>query len=254
MKMNDLKKSLMQRHEIRFHEADRKGRASIYTISNCMQDTANGHSQALGTSVMDFSESNLTWVFARMRIQMTSYPEYPGAFHIDTWRSEIYNFWSYREYIILDDNMEIIGHASGKLSVIDTDLRRPVPMPDSIKEQFIPERGRAIDDPLERLEEIESYTSEKRFMVRMSDLDINDHVNNVSYIDWISESVPEDILKNYRLVDIDIDYRAEAFYGDVILSRSKRDGTGDITFSHALVREKNSRPITLARTVWELDC
>ena len=247
----EIVKSLIERHEIRFHEVDRIGRASIHTISNCMQDTANNHSRALGTSVEDFSDRNMTWVFARMRIQMTRYPVYPGVFHIDTWRSVVYNFWAFREYLILDDNMELIGRASGKLSLIDIEKRRPVKIPSFLREQFIPEKGRAIEDPLERLDENDTYTHEKRFMVRASDLDINDHVNNVSYIDWITESVPGEILMNYSLSDIDIDYRNEARYGDVIMSRCEPHNEDEASFVHALVREKDGRIITLAHTAWK---
>lgn len=40
-------------------------------------------------------------------------------------------------------------------------------------------------------------------------MDVNQHVNNVKYIGWILESVPLDVLEDYHLTSITLDYRRE---------------------------------------------
>ncbi|KAD6794762.1 hypothetical protein E3N88_05658 [Mikania micrantha] len=55
---------------------------------------------------------------------------------------------------------------------------------------------------------------------RWSDLDINQHVNNVKYIGWILESVPETIMKNYELASMTLEYCRECRKNSVLQSRT----------------------------------
>jgi medium-chain acyl-[acyl-carrier-protein] hydrolase len=49
---------------------------------------------------------------------------------------------------------------------------------------------RAFDHRLNKLPKIDAADVESRFFVRYHDLDINQHVNNVRYIEWLLESIP----------------------------------------------------------------
>jgi medium-chain acyl-[acyl-carrier-protein] hydrolase len=94
----------------------------------------------------------------------------------------------------------------------------------------------------------------------MSHLDLNKHVNNVVYIQWALEAVPEDVLTRRRPVELEVSYRAEAFYGDAVLSRAGADpgaatspagSTSGPVFLHQIVNARTGAELTRLRTGWE---
>lgn len=41
------------------------------------------------------------------------------------------------------------------------------------------------------------------FIVRRSDIDTNAHVNNTKYIEWVLETIPEEVYRTYRMVALE---------------------------------------------------
>jgi len=52
--------------------------------------------------------------------------------------------------------------------------------------------------------------------VRRSDLDMNDHVNNVVYMELLMEAVPDAVRDAFELAELELEFRGECKYGDVI--------------------------------------
>ena len=52
---------------------------------------------------------------------------------------------------------------------------------------------------LERLEKVKNKEYVSNFKVRYSDIDFNKHVNNVKYVQWFMDSVPQEIREEYEL-------------------------------------------------------
>ena len=100
--------------------------------------------------------------------------------------------------------------------------------------------------------------------VRRSDLDMNEHVNNASYLKWLLEDVPEGVHEAMRVAGVDIEFRAEARYGDDVVSRcaqraftteasdgSSGRGDGDtVTMQHSLLRPRDGVELLRANTHW----
>ena len=50
--------------------------------------------------------------------------------------------------------------------------------------------------------------------VKYSDLDINMHVNNARYLNWITDSYPMEFLRRNYPVEIEVNYLSETTPGD----------------------------------------
>jgi acyl-ACP thioesterase len=83
----------------------------------------------------------------------------------------------------------------------------------------------------------------------MYDMDTNKHVNNIRYLQWLMESIPEDIIDNYYLYSIDGRFIAEAQYGDVIVSSTKRDSEEN-SFVHTIHVKGDDKVCATGKTVW----
>lgn len=245
-----------EKFQVLFYHLDRRGEISLRSIMNFMQSAANMHGKTIGTSVADFSEKGLTWVFSRFHIRMWRYPEQYENLTAVTWRTAgPGKCFACREFQLFDEGGSLAGEASALAVLIDKKNRKPVDIPDFMQKQFLSDGNRAINDSFQPLPSIVDEIKKRDFHVRMSDIDVNQHVNNTSYAEWITESLPEEVLMNCRLLSCEIAYKAEALYGDSVEGISgqgeKKDRSPEKqTFLHRLVRKSDGREITKARTEW----
>jgi len=87
----------------------------------------------------------------------------------------------------------------------------------------------------------------------MGHLDWNRHVNNAVYIQWALESVPPDLLMSRRPMELEVSYRAEAFYGDEVLSAAQRVPEGEsaeAAFLHQILNAATGVELARLRTRW----
>jgi acyl-ACP thioesterase len=84
-------------------------------------------------------------------------------------------------------------------------------------------------------------------LVRRSDHDFNDHVNNVHYVEWALEAVPESFRERLTTC-LDIVFRQSAHAGDELESRVEI--VDDSTLRHAIVRKSDEALLATAETGW----
>ncbi len=226
--------------EILLHDADHLGMARLTALCNYMQATADFHSRSLGTSMVDLEKRNLTWVYARFRVKVIRYPRCYETVSVTTWRSRIERAFGFREFELKTSEGSVIAAATSAIALIDRISRKPVTIPEEFSSQFSDLPGSALGGNFRPLKTLKEETSPpKKFPVLMRDIDINGHVNNVSYISWILESAPEEVLRTGSCHELEIHYRAEAFYGRPLLARISQDEIsqkGQTSFLHDLIQ------------------
>ncbi|WP_366755934.1 hypothetical protein [Sulfurimonas sp.] len=90
----------------------------------------------------------------------------------------------------------------------------------------------------------------KKFQVNLYDTDTNKHVNNIRYLQWLVESIPEEITDNYYLHSLDGRFISEAQYGDIIVSLTNQ-GDEENSFVHTIHVQGSDRTCATAKTVWK---
>jgi medium-chain acyl-[acyl-carrier-protein] hydrolase len=237
--------------QVHSFELDFKGKVKPAVLLNYLQEAATEHATALGYSVIDLRRKNLTWVLSRYHIQIYRYPGYGEDILIKTWPSAVQSLFALRDFEILDSKKNKIGSATSSWLMLDLSKGKPISL-----ETFLPHFStygtRAIDDEFKSLPELKQVEIHLPFRVRMNDLDLNQHVNHTIYIQWALETVPPNILKNKRPIRIEIGFRAEAFYGDRIISQTQwNENLPNPSFLHKLVEEKKGTELTRLRTFWK---
>ncbi|MDD4071565.1 MAG: thioesterase [Desulfobacterales bacterium] len=127
---------------------------------------------------------------------------------------------------------------------------RPVridPFIDQINPVDIPH---VLPEKLDKLPETGQLDRQLSFRVRYRDIDINQHVNNVSYVEWALESVPHDIKRNRFVSELEINFLGETVFGDYIQSSCRAEDPSGNVFFHSLVRENDGLEVARVRTVW----
>jgi medium-chain acyl-[acyl-carrier-protein] hydrolase len=237
-------------HQKTFHvradEIDYSGRAKTESILNYMQESVSEQAFMQGYAVPDLMKKNRTWVMSRYHVRIHSYPKLWDKITVTTWPSALQERFALREFTAEGDQ-EPVARAASSWLVIDLDTRKPVsPEPHFSALQLYPKR--ALDTDFPALPALKTAKTEKIFPVYKTDLDLNRHVNSVVYIHWALETVPEEVLFKMQAVEIEVQYRAEVFYGDRILSRAARQKDG--FFLHQLRRASDDAELTRLRTRW----
>ncbi len=233
--------------KIRSYELDAGGRASIQSICNYLQEIASIHAAKLGFSVTDLFKRNLTWVLSRLHVQMEKYPQWGDTITIETWPSTMTRMFSLREFIIRNAQDEIIGKATTSWMLLDIVVKKAIEIPEFIRSIRTWDANRAVEDTFNKLPAPKETPFQKSFNVRLSDLDINQHVNNVIYIEWAIEAIPIDYLRDYFIAGLEISFRAECHYGDRIVSKCGMD-KDNLIILHILERERDHSRVAVVRT------
>ncbi len=238
-------------HKIRSYEVDFRGLTRASTLLNFLQDLASEHAEKLGFSLQDLFRQNKTWVLSRNHIKILKFPRWNENIIGETWPSGRNGLFALRDFRISDDQENDMAVATSSWMLLDLERKRPVKLDDLKSVPLMEER--ALYDEFQPLQKLEQAENETRFRVRLADLDVNKHVNNVIFVEWALETAPNDILWHYAPVEIEIGYRSEVFYGDVIISRSQILEEGKSPkLVHQLVREKDGKEIAVLHTKWVL--
>lgn len=238
-------------YTVRSYEVDTRGTLSPVSLCNYILDTAGHHAHELGLSVHHLQSESYTWVLSRMALRMIRYPSWGDTIEIHTWPSGIRKLFALREFSIHDSNGSTLGTCVTAWLVIDEKTRRPVRVGPFLKKLNMTQSDITMQDKLDKLPALERYNHEQRFRALHRDLDINWHVTSVSYIEWALECVPVDFLNTGVLSELAINYLAETYFRDHVISRCVLHGESDSAFLHSIVREEDNRELTRVKTVWK---
>ena len=237
---------------VRYHELDSNGSFKPLALLHCLQDAAGLHAAQLGVSVKDLNKQGLTWVLSRLHLKAESYQRAEESILIRTWPSIRQGLFTCREFEVVDSSGTIAARATTSWAAVKLATRRPVKL-----DQYLPLypmlSTRAIETDFESLPDFpkKSPCSEIMFRVLRTDLDINQHVNNVIYMSWALETVPDNIASG-TLVELEASFRAEALYGEYVVSRCSIIESGEITCClHQICSKTDERELVRLRTRWK---
>ena len=227
------------------------GEASPTTILTLLEETAADHCFSINHSLYDLEEQNIGWVVLSGVIKMDRYPRYREKITIRTWLSSYSTIKGIRENIIYDEQGNIIGRSKGLWVFFDIKKRRPIQIFDNIKEKWSSCNEECINhDITKKIDSIDTAIYYKDFIINRFDVDTNQHVNNIRYLQWLIESIPEEIIDNFYLHHIDGRFIAEALLGDIIMSYTEMDILNN-SFTHTIKNQSNNKPCATAKTLWK---
>ncbi len=236
---------------IKFNEVDFNNRVKISTLFNYMQEAAVSHALKLRMNyIQDSDEKNLIWVLSRTKIKIRENPGYREKIIIETWPKCIDGPFAVRDFLIKNDKSEEIAGATTAWLLVDLNSRRPIKVDLLREEMSLVEEKHGINEPLLKLkQEWELQYSYKRQAV-YSDIDVNKHVNNTKYIDWIIDSFPPDFYKTKQLDSLRIDLLSETKLGDKLsIQKGHSPDNSNIIF-FTCTNDKSLKRVFQAETKW----
>jgi medium-chain acyl-[acyl-carrier-protein] hydrolase len=250
--MNTVQNIRIEDFQIRAYEIDTRGKLTVTGLCNYMQEIAGNHARALGVGFEALLKQNMIWVLSRLYLQVDRFPSWAETIRVETWPAAADGKFAIRDFLFHTAQNEIFGRATTSWMVLDIKQRRAISLPPVVHRIQRPIRERALIDPFGKLPLPERVDGESKYRVRFSDLDLNFHVNNVSYIRWALDAVPLPVWQADRLQSLEISFRAESRMDEVVVVRSQQDLEGAETIvRQRLIREADQQDLALVQTRWE---
>lgn len=253
--MNKNNKVFHLNFELHTYDVDFRGKAHLHSLLYFLQEAAARHATLLGFGYDRLAPKKLTWLLSRYHLKINRYPRLGEKIEISTWPSGDQGVFALRDFQVQDVSGGLVLSATTSWVLWNIEKKQPTPV-DEIKHQDVILPERALKDNFEPLPQLEEVDWEKEFPVLMRDLDLNRHVNNTVYIQWAIETLPSKILLSSCPTEVEISYKAEAFYGEKVCSfaqQIKQPGetnSNKLLFYHQIINKNKNMELARLRTRW----
>ncbi|WP_215194443.1 acyl-ACP thioesterase domain-containing protein [Streptococcus parasanguinis] len=209
--------------KIPFDMSDVNGYIKIPQLILLSLQVSGMQSIELGMSDMYILENyNLVWIITDYNMKIERLPVFDEKITIETYAKSHNRLFCYRAFNIKDEEGNTIIEMVATFVLMDRDTRKVHPVMSEITDAFDSEFSKTmLRGP--RFKELEGGV-EQEYRVRFYDLDMNGHVNNSKYLDWVFEVMGADFLTQHIPKKVHLKYVKEVLAGGLITSQYEQDG------------------------------
>ena len=190
------------RFSVRSYECGADAFASLHAVCNYLQEAASLNADELGISRSNF-------------VKMFRYPVWEEEVTVVTFPRGGRKIVAWRDFEIKSADGGTIGLATSEWMLIDLATRKISPIPQSVLDacEFGSESVLGAEPFTARLKfpADVSVSASGPYKAQYSHIDLNGHVNNVHYVEWLLEP-----LKAARPSGIELVFRSETLAGDEV--------------------------------------
>ena len=190
------------------NDVDKRFDLKVSAVFRFFQDVALLATEQCGVDSISLSKKNIDWVITRMMVDIKRLPKCDEEITVNTYPGKDMAMLYPRYFFIADAKGEIIIRASSIWALIDNATRKVIIDKDVIN-KLPPEK---YDNELSLPEKIVLPTNsnfiEKR-VVHYSDLDFNSHMNNVRYVELLTDIHDSYFYDDHQIGFISLNYMKE---------------------------------------------
>lgn len=202
--------------KVRTYEADYLNRLKINSLLNYMQEAAATSANRLGFGYDQLKPKHKFWVLSRLIVELYDKIRFDEEITIETWPKSVHKLLALRDFLFWNSEGILFGKATTAWLLIDSNSQRPVsPMSANIGSHHF-DLPAAIENTPEKMNEPASKTLIAQRQVVYSDLDVNNHVNNARYAEFLFDSLPKSIHQQLYPSFFQINYLKELKLGDTM--------------------------------------
>ena len=174
-------------------------RLSHVGLLRILQEAASVASDEVGYGLKDIERTGVHWILTGWRLELTDRPFWRTALRVETWPRTLDGFASDRSFLVFAGE-EPVARADSRWILVSAAAGKPVRVGDAVREAYashldgrtlfggkpIPHNGSTPEGTPAAFETI----------VGRRDIDTNHHVNNLHYLDYAIEALPEEVYQD----------------------------------------------------------
>jgi acyl-ACP thioesterase len=246
--------SLQFEKEYRIHvyETGPDGKLNLYSLFNYMQDIASDHAIRLGFGRDDLMRDNRFWVLSRIYSEVEIWPLWEETIMIKTWPNGTDKLFALRNYEVSYPDGRHIASGTSSWLILDRTTKR-VQRPDSILATYNPNLHQEAS-PIRYASKLENNCQDGKvsavYKVKISDLDVNLHTNNVRYLNWVCDTYDLDFIMKNEPQSAEINYLAESKYDEEVIIRTSSESDRNNCYCHSISRTGDNKELCRLRIEW----
>jgi acyl-ACP thioesterase len=214
--MEEKKSIWTDQYKVSWYDTDINKTASLSAICDYMQETAWNHADHLNFGLRKGNEFEYIWAIVRLLVKLERYPRWTEQVSVKTWHRGTEGLFAMRDFELLDVEEKRIGCATSQWFILDPVTKRPQ---QAVVDREILRLTRHIPVMEEQPEKVMisgplGFLSTEK--ARFAEIDMYGHVNNTRYVEWILNSIHQDIHKEKFISSFTIEFLHETKLGDEV--------------------------------------
>ncbi|WP_163336245.1 acyl-[acyl-carrier-protein] thioesterase [Desulfopila sp. IMCC35008] len=191
-------------------EVSATGLLRLDSLFSIFQDMAILHTRQIGIEVNDLLDIGRTWMLNRVAVKIMDLPRFEEHIDVYTWSRSIVRFKGVRDYEILEKGEAIIA-ASSLWVYVDIKNGRLARVPPEYADRYSVVESRATDVDVEKVDFVDITRPDfiLQIATRVSDYDINGHVNNAVMLQYIQTALYRYFDEQKSLGGLDVQFLRE---------------------------------------------
>jgi len=164
-----------------------------------LQEAASVASDEVGYGLKDIPRTGVHWVLTAWRLELKHRPEWRAGLRVETWPRLVEGFVSNRNFLAYEGG-ELAAEAASRWILVSAETGHPVRVGEAERAAYrlhmeerdvfggasLPHNGSTLPGAVATYETV----------VGRRDIDTNLHVNNLHYLDYAIEALPEEVYQN----------------------------------------------------------
>jgi medium-chain acyl-[acyl-carrier-protein] hydrolase len=173
------------------------GNISLTSLADLFQEIAWAHADSADFG-RNLSDMNLMWALARLELELVGFPKWGQTIRIFTGSKGADKLFAFRDFMIWDEHERVLARGMSSWLLLNSATKR-IQQPQAILPRALFDPTMKPDRQPQKLMAQGELIAQEELKVRFSDLDLNYHVNNTSYIRWVENVLADQEIYPERL-------------------------------------------------------
>jgi acyl-ACP thioesterase len=196
------------------YDVDHNCQIEIAKLLSMMHETAWSHVSYLKKGWQELYEEGLFWALAKLHLKIHKLPKWNDKIRIDTWAKERESIMFLRDYELFSETDELLCCAISEWMLVDYHAHKIVRLEKLNTHLDYPKDRMAFDGRVPRVPRLNFPENPVFYNTVLSDLDMNQHVNNASYVRWVIDQFSYDFYNQHQIKEVVINYTNQLKSGE----------------------------------------
>jgi len=194
-------------------------------LQQYFQEAAGNHAESLGAGYDTLMARELFWALSRIRVEIERMPKWGETIRIETWPVGLERLFFRRDFLMYDEQDNVIVRGASGWLLVNAKSMRPQRL--SALGVELPDNGgrTALDAPLPDRISLETPEPAFRKVIRYDEIDMNMHVNNTRYLDWVTDCFDREHYEQNAVSAFTLEFLSEVHWGDEMEMQIEHNGT-----------------------------
>lgn len=176
---------------ITFPDAGPDLRLSRKGVLQLLQEAATIASDRCGFGLEVARSKGVSWVLAGWRLELLDRPRWNQPISVRTWPRTMEGFLSERDFLVYSGE-KLVARATSSWLLVSTETGRIARITDEVRSYYQLCPDAVFDAPLPK-NGVPTEDARETFSLTVGrrDIDTNGHVNNINYLDYALEALPQ---------------------------------------------------------------